>query len=272
MILRKEEGEFQGSLPDGLDNLAQHNLLSYKSIAEPFDDWTLDELIGHYVNYRKQVSPSLNALLPKEQFQLYGVSTRFPQKLAGMVALEPVQEGVYQVVWGTHPIRLLVLSEMPPAEQNLIWNLFSTVQEKAVYGAVPFKTQSGNMSSIINDLFEYYRLEGLVMPYTMEDYQRDVARRYLSQLTVDEILQQVSVDKILQQLSVDEILQRLPTQERLRGLSVEEIRAYLEKLEDQLSVDEILQRLSTQERLRGLSVEEIRAYLEKLEDQQKQES
>ena len=71
------------------------------------------------------------------------------------------------------------------------------------------------------------------MPYTMEDYQRDVARRYLSQFTVDEILQQISVDKILQQLSVDEILQRLSTQERLRGLSVEEIRAYLEKLEDQ---------------------------------------
>jgi len=91
---------------------------SYKSIAEPFDDWTLDELIGHYVNYRKQVSPSLDELLPKEQFQLYGVSTRFPQKLAGMVSLEPVQEGVYQVVWGTHPIRLLVLSEMPPAEQH----------------------------------------------------------------------------------------------------------------------------------------------------------
>jgi len=94
VILRKGEGEFSGRLPDGLDNLAEHNLLSYKSVWEPFDDWTLDELIGYYVNYRKQTSPSLDDLLPKEQFQFYGVSTRFPQKLAELVRLEPLQPGV----------------------------------------------------------------------------------------------------------------------------------------------------------------------------------
>ncbi|WP_295608260.1 hypothetical protein [uncultured Lamprocystis sp.] len=34
-------------LPDGLDTLAAHNLLSYKSAAEPFNAWALEELIGH---------------------------------------------------------------------------------------------------------------------------------------------------------------------------------------------------------------------------------
>ena len=43
-------------LPDGLENLAAHNLLSYKSAAEPFNAWALEELISHYVTYRKLAS------------------------------------------------------------------------------------------------------------------------------------------------------------------------------------------------------------------------
>ena len=34
-------------LPDGLDNLRAHNLLTYKSKQEPLDGWALDERIGH---------------------------------------------------------------------------------------------------------------------------------------------------------------------------------------------------------------------------------
>jgi hypothetical protein len=40
-------------LPDGLEDLRRHNLLTYKSRHEALDAWALDELIGHYVNYRK---------------------------------------------------------------------------------------------------------------------------------------------------------------------------------------------------------------------------
>ncbi len=49
-------GELPKDLPDGLDTLAQHNLLTYKSFREPLTAWSLDELAGHYVNYRKQRS------------------------------------------------------------------------------------------------------------------------------------------------------------------------------------------------------------------------
>ena len=38
------------NLPDGLDNLRAHNLLTYKSKREPLDGWALDELIGHYTS------------------------------------------------------------------------------------------------------------------------------------------------------------------------------------------------------------------------------
>ena len=50
-------------LPDGLDDFVAHNLISFKSFREPLDDW-LKELTGHYVNYRKQVSPKPR-LLPE---------------------------------------------------------------------------------------------------------------------------------------------------------------------------------------------------------------
>ena len=63
VILRKGQGRFARRLPDGLDNLATHNLITFKSHQEALDDWALKELTGHYVNYRKQVSPSPEELL-----------------------------------------------------------------------------------------------------------------------------------------------------------------------------------------------------------------
>jgi len=233
-----------GPLPDGLDDLVAHNLISFKSYREPLSDWALKELTGHYVNYRKQVSPSLNDLLPTDRFQLYGVSTRFPQKLANQVQMEGIQPGVYEVVWGTHPIRVMVLNEIPEGEQNALWNLFSAVREKVVSAAAHYRQDASDLSSIINDLFENYQLEGLVMPYTMEDYQRDVARRYLDQMSMEERLKGLSIDDILRRFPADDILQRF-------------------------SADEILQRFSADERLKGLSPAEIRTYLETLEKPQK---
>lgn len=52
VVIRKEPGTFQGRLPDGLENMADHNLISFKSHQESFDAWAMKELIGHYVNYR----------------------------------------------------------------------------------------------------------------------------------------------------------------------------------------------------------------------------
>jgi superfamily I DNA and RNA helicase len=158
--------------------------------------------------------------------------------------LEELQPGVYQMTWGTHQIRLIVLSEMPPTENNAIWNLFSGVDEKVRYGATQYYQRETDMSSIINQLFNTYNLEGLKMPYTMEDFRRDYVKEHIDVLSTDEILEHVSLDEILPKLSMDQILQRLAPDERLAGLSA----------------DEILQQLSP---------EDIRAYLEKQENQKK---
>src|SRR5712691_11800767 len=87
VILRRGKGRFATRLPDGLDNLATHNLITFKSHQEALDDWALKELTGHYVNYRKQMSPSLEKLLPEADIHLYAVSSRFPHNLANSTEL-----------------------------------------------------------------------------------------------------------------------------------------------------------------------------------------
>ena len=73
VILRRGRGRLTLRLPDGLDGLARHNLVTFKSFREALDAWALKELIGHYVAYRKLVSPSPSDLLPEDHFRLYAV-------------------------------------------------------------------------------------------------------------------------------------------------------------------------------------------------------
>ncbi len=68
VIVRRGRGRFDGRLPDGLEDLRTHNLVTFKSHHEALDGWTLKELSGLDVAYRKLVSPSPSELLPEEQF------------------------------------------------------------------------------------------------------------------------------------------------------------------------------------------------------------
>src|SRR5262245_26833795 len=95
-IIRKGPAPLACRLPDGFE-LAAHNLVTFKSYQEALDGWALLELLGHYVNYRKQVSPSMQELLPETDFRLFAVCVRFPQGLARQVTMTPVQPGVYEV-------------------------------------------------------------------------------------------------------------------------------------------------------------------------------
>jgi hypothetical protein len=208
-------------LPDGLENLARHNLLSYKSRHETLDSWVLDELFGHYVNYRKQESPSPDKLLPVEDFRFYAVTTRQPEKLATEVPLTLTKQGVYETIWGTHKVHIIVLSQVPEIPRNAIWQMFSGIADKVQFGVANYHWRRSDHSTVINDLFQTYQVEGITMPYTFEDYYRDFTRRHLDWLTAEERLKG---------LPVEELRKRLPVEERLKGLSAKEIEAYLKKL------------------------------------------
>ncbi len=221
LIIEQEVGSPILELPDGLENLARHNLMTYKSLRQPLDAWALDELIGHYVNYRKQISPSFDKLLPAEGFGLYAVCTRPPEKLEAEVAMEPVKEGVYDLRWGSRLIRLIVLSEVPPIARNALWLLFSGVAEKVHYGFSQYKSRQRALRPVLNNLFASYQLEGIAMPYTVEDFKREVKEELLASMTPEERLQG---------LPPEARLQGLPPEALLKRLNRKQIEAYLKKL------------------------------------------
>ena len=68
VIVRRGRGRFACRLPDGLEGLWPHNLVTFKSHHEALDGWAVKELVGADVAYRKLVSPAPSQLLPDEQF------------------------------------------------------------------------------------------------------------------------------------------------------------------------------------------------------------
>jgi hypothetical protein len=196
-------------------------------------------LVGHYVNYRKQISPSLEKLLPVEDFGLYAVATRHPEKLEAEAALGLVKEGVYEVQWGSRRIRIIILSEIPQIERNAVWQLFSGIPEKIQYGASHYRWRRSDHSKAINKLFESYLVENIDMPYTWDDFDRDLKEEVLAELTPKELLDRLSLEDLLKRLPPEELLDRLsledllksvPPEELLKRLTREEIEAYLKKL------------------------------------------
>ncbi len=151
---------------------------------------------------------SKEALLPIEQFRLYAVITRFPQGLA--TTLTKIQAGVYETQWGNHTIRILVLSEFPETPNNVFWQLYSANSRKIYTAKLNYQHKLNKVGSIINRLFEFYKMEGVVMTYTVDDYVKDH----------------------LNVLSPEEIFQKFSTEERLMGLSVEELENYLNKVKE----------------------------------------
>lgn len=240
LIIEQSKGAPPRELPDGLENFARYNLLTFKSLRQPLNAWALDELLGHYVNYRKQASPSLQKLLPAKLFRLYAVSMRKPKKLGRGAVLTPIMPGVYEVEWGGCMIRVLVLNEMAKSKRNALWQMFSGVAENVRYGAEKYNWRKKEMSQSINTLFDYYNLEGIAMPYTVEDFLREEEERLWSKLTPEQIFKKLPPKKLLEKLSAEKLLEKLPPEERVKGLPPEarlkglkrkDIVAYLKKLD-----------------------------------------
>jgi hypothetical protein len=250
-IIKRTEGKPITELPEGLEELAEHNLITYKSIQESLNTWTIDELIGHYVNYRKQESASLNKLIPTQQFKLFAICTRYPNGLEQQgLKLEPQQKAILNLTYGSHQIKILVLNKMPRKQRNAIWQLFSGTGKGFVYGGQNYNWHSKQDRAILNQLYELYKQNGAVMPYTMNDFVRDY---------VNENIHVLSAEEVLQKFSPDEVLQRYSPEKRLEGLSPEK------RLEG-LSPEKRLEGLSPEKRLEGLSPETIKAFLKQLEN------
>ena len=114
------------------------------------------ELIGHFVNYRKQYSPSLKNLLPATDFRLFAVCARFPDQLAQQVPLTRLQDGVYEVGVLTLPIRIIVVARLPEVEHNAMLHLFSAQMKLLRYGREHYQPHSQETSTLLYELFQAY--------------------------------------------------------------------------------------------------------------------
>lgn len=201
--------------PDGLEDLGPHNLLTYKSHQEALDDFALDELLGHFVNYRKQISPENGPLMPLRDFRLLAVCTRFPEKLSSQVTLVPQKSGVYEVCWGVRTIKVIVLKEVETVPRNAMWELFSAVPQKVREGARAYHWKKNDLSAVLGKLYNHYQVEGFAMPYTVEDFKREL------------------VEEVVATNPPEEVLRRYKPEERLKTLSREQILEYLRTLDEQ---------------------------------------
>ena len=223
VIVRRRRGRITGRLPDGLEGLVAHNLITFKSHHEALDAWAVKELVGHYVAYRKLMSPSRSELLAEEQFGLYAVCARGPHKLAQQVPWQERQPGVYDCLWGTDTVRVVVAGELPRQPHNAPLHLFSASAELVGYGSLAYRRRSERTSLVLDQLFEQMRGEGMAMAYTMADFERDYIKKHLPKLTVQE------QEEVLEGLSAEVRVAGLPPEARLAGLSAEQIRRYLDQ-------------------------------------------
>lgn len=238
VVVRRHRGAFAERLPDGLDDLTAHNLITFKSHRETLDDWAMKELIGHYVAYRKLVNRSPSELLGEDEFHLYAVCARYPHNLSGQVPWRERQAGVYDCSWGTDTVRVVIAGQLPREAHNAPLHLFGTAPELVRFGQGAYRQHSEVTSLLLTQLFEGFQGEEFSMSYTMADFKRDFFRERLARLTPEEqrdVLASLSPD-VLALLPPEmfrslpsEVFQTLPLEQRLAGLSEDQLRQYLEQ-------------------------------------------
>ncbi len=226
VIVRRRRGRFSGRLPDGLEGLLAHNLITFKSHREALDAWAMKELVGHYVAYRKLVSSSPSDLIAEDQFRLYAVTARYPQNLSAQVPWQRVQAGVYDCQWGADTIRVVVAGELSREPHNAPLHLFSASPDLVGFGGRSYERRSGSTSGLLIQLFEGLQSEGFPMPYTMEEFQRQFVKDHFPRLTPEE---QEDVINSLPPEMRKVVVKSLPPEERLAGLTEAQIRQYLNR-------------------------------------------
>jgi hypothetical protein len=277
-------------LPDGLENLRTHNLLTYKSQQEALDAWTLDELIGHYVNYRKLLAdggdsaaanrPGSNGadgqgappLPPAGAFQLYAVATREPVKLlrrlpAGVLRPAPLA-GVHDLRWGGRTVRLIVLDAVADAPRNALWQVFSARLDRVRRGIESYRGQTEAGQDLLYTLFSAYRLGLATMTYTVEDFRRETRERMIADLTPEERLAVINLMPseerfaLIEQMPADKrlaLIEHMPLAERvalIERMPADERLALIEQMPPEQR-RAMLAKVPPEERLRDLDPERL---------------
>ena len=233
LVLHKTAAILDRVLPDGLEGyLVEHNLITFKSHRDIMHGWAIDELHSHYVSYRKQISPSFDDLVPQDRFRLFAISARFPQSLHARKPLTEVQEGVYEIEWGLTPIRIIVAGRLPATKPNSLLHLFSASESLVEYGKQHCRIWSPQTGTLVLDLFAGYQVEGLTVPYTMEDFILEAERRAVLRAPVEMRLEGIPTEMRLEGIPTEQLLEKLIQEGKTHALTPEareKLRLFLEE-------------------------------------------
>ena len=284
-------------LPDGFDDLAAHNLLSYKSAAEPFNAWALEELVSHYVTYRKLVSlrcarpaaehpdeplaepPGAYPLRPARDFRRYAIATREPRQLLRQLPAGAwragAQPGVYELMVGTLPVRLIVLDGLAQHPRNAPWGMFAHARTQTRYGLTHYRPRSDLGRFLRNQLAIGAGLEEIDMAYTVEDFRREAVKDLLDDpksrhvLLGDVLADPKHLHALLGDVLADPkhlhalLGDVLADPKHLNALLGDVLAdpKHLHALLERLVAEDRLRELTPEERLRGLDPDTIEAWL-----------
>ncbi|WP_242469591.1 hypothetical protein [Rhabdochromatium marinum] len=113
---------------------------------EALTAWVLDELIGHYINYRKLKTDAQG----KRHYLLHPTAW----------------QGVYHLAWGAQHSR------------NAAWELFASEQHRIRQGLAHYRARHPHPSrhghwELLEYLYQLYRREVPEMAYSMEQFLRE---------------------------------------------------------------------------------------------------
>ena len=227
VVIRRMSGDFDRPLPDGFGPLANHNLISFKSHQDTYDAWTIHELIGYYVSYRKQVSAKSKKLLSANEFRLVAIAARFPEGLAKELPLVKRQAGVYDIEWGSLTIRLIAIRELPTDDANTILLLFSQATNQLEFAVSHFRKKKDDASGIIDQMIRFYKKEDKKMAVTLADLNRLAKQRMLEEMTLRQRLEGISTKEVLKHIPRRELAKEILRDALEREPTRAEVDAYL---------------------------------------------
>jgi hypothetical protein len=237
--------------PDGLApvDLRPHNLISFKSFQESFTADAAEHLISCVSDYRylaqalkrPQNLDKEPVRLPNDQLQALAITAQYPAKLHNALKdnwQKTTHKGIYEMTWGTRLIKIIVCRRVEMVPRNALWLLFSGDEKRVAFAMRHFGLNNHDMSTILAKISETYKIEGLNMPYTIEDFRREI---------LEEAIEKV---KTLPKDEQKRVLAHLPPEIRLEGLDPKDRLAGLDA-KDRLAG------LDPKDRLAGLSCEEL---------------
>ncbi len=220
---------------EGFENLNRHNLISFKSFREVFGMSAVEELYGHFTNYRKMKNIPENE---KNTVNLYAVTHHFPRELfsrfEGKNLIDRAGERIYTFNLLT-PVRFVITR----GSCHPIMGLFSDDAEQILGSRRRLENDRWlirEVSSYLGRLYEHYSLEGIRMPYTQEMFIKDHYPDWYSKIQAaknEGIAKGKAEGKLIGEILMAQRILKLSlySQEELERRNAEELKKILSEIE-----------------------------------------